>query len=242
MPCYFCLEDRPLTYEHVLSEHFIDLFPDLSGGVWHGRVRGPAEALTGSGPRWAKRFGDKFKTVCRPCNNEWMNRLDHEAKPLIRNLMAQTDPLTISAADQALLARWATKVALVMFSAHPRPSVSEARRLDFFKSQSPPRGTDVFLLQIDSAKTDGAWVTHNHHAIGFADAHLRMGGVAFYTRFSDVPGHRPNARTPEDFNPFPQQLWPSEFKPLPWPFPIPSRFTDVDHHRRFCDRLRPPRG
>jgi hypothetical protein len=63
--------------------------------------------------RWrTSRDAWRLGVVCAACNNGWMSNLEGGAKPVVERLLADA-PATLSESDQAALAAWSVKTAMV---------------------------------------------------------------------------------------------------------------------------------
>jgi hypothetical protein len=60
-----------------------------------------------------------INTVCHPCNNGWMSRLEEKNIPALGDML-ENRPTSIDAGRQRLLAEWAVKTAMVMDSMKDR--------------------------------------------------------------------------------------------------------------------------
>jgi hypothetical protein len=96
----------------------------------------------------------KVNAVCSKCNNQWMNDLDHDVEPLIVPLI-RNYPLEVSGDDRLLMARWATKIALLLEHTRPRSDLTRRRSLtaprayaEFFRTQLPPPQTRLWMFLV----------------------------------------------------------------------------------------------
>ena len=60
---------------------------------------------------------ERVRGICADCNNGWMSRLESAAKPILTPMILG-EPVTLSTADQQVVAAWATKTALVLEYSH----------------------------------------------------------------------------------------------------------------------------
>lgn len=105
--CVFCRSESDLTREHVLPDWLTEIGLDLEPSLHHV---GPLNRL----PRqWtAKPFRTTVKMVCAGCNNGWLSQMEGLAKPVIAPLI-RGEPRRLPYDDQALIAAWTCKTALV---------------------------------------------------------------------------------------------------------------------------------
>ncbi len=105
--CVFCGSTSGLTREHVLPDWLTQIGLDLEPQIHHV---GPINKV----PRqWsAKPFRTTVRAVCGTCNSGWLSDLEAAAKPLITPLILG-EPRRLPFEDQALIAAWTCKTALV---------------------------------------------------------------------------------------------------------------------------------
>jgi hypothetical protein len=60
------------------------------------------------------------KRVCRSCNNGWMSDLETQAQPILTRLVRGDRPLSLDPAQQATIAAWCRKTAMVFDCTRPR--------------------------------------------------------------------------------------------------------------------------
>lgn len=70
----------------------------------------------------------QVRAVCRWCNNGWMNDLDCDVETIVVPLIRNT-PSKPAEAERILLARWATKVALLLEQTRSRSDPTRRRSL-----------------------------------------------------------------------------------------------------------------
>jgi hypothetical protein len=78
-----------------------------------------------SEPIWFRNLQNlKFRCVCESCNHGWMSTLENESKPILNPLLHDV-PAPLAAAEQAIVARWAMKTAMVFEAIAPGPFGNE---------------------------------------------------------------------------------------------------------------------
>ncbi len=101
--------------------------------------------VTAPPKRWA---GPKFtmKKICRECNNGWMSRLEQAVKPTMGSLVNDIS-MPLDEEQQRLLARWATKTAMVIEGVKQEKNnfYTAAQRSEFRTTLIPPLETAVWL-------------------------------------------------------------------------------------------------
>ena len=85
----------------------------------------------------------EIKTVCAPCNNGWMSRLEGACKPYLLS-MIEGNGRTYDQGPQELIASWAVKTALVAGSKFNPPSLAGAYA-DFYTRRKPAPNTRVWI-------------------------------------------------------------------------------------------------
>lgn len=106
--CVFCGFEGKLTAEHVFGDWLNAL------GLGNGPSRGGAGLLNRSlrDLGVARPFGRTVRTVCAPCNNGWMSKLEAvAARVLSPIILAKASAIDVN--DAAALTAWAQKTALV---------------------------------------------------------------------------------------------------------------------------------
>ncbi|MGO9490496.1 MAG: hypothetical protein ACLQBB_15915 [Solirubrobacteraceae bacterium] len=140
--CIFC-GGTPLTKEHVVgrwARRFDKAAQASIVQICHreGRSREQNE--------WsALPYDRRARVVCAACNNGWMSQLESAASGLLHP--DELDKRFLPEAEQALLARWALKTALVL-NASQQPSrrvVSPEFTSRFGREQLLPAGVEVWL-------------------------------------------------------------------------------------------------
>jgi hypothetical protein len=107
-PCIFC-DNESGSEEHLWA-------------AWiHRRVKlGPIRAQVGTGPALIHNDPEQtINTVCHPCNNGWMSRLEEKNIPSVGDML-ENKPTTIDPGRQRLLTEWAVKTAIVWDSIKER--------------------------------------------------------------------------------------------------------------------------
>jgi hypothetical protein len=116
-----------------------------------GRERGPeiGESLAYDHSWTSDEAEVVVRAVCARCNNDWMNDLDQEVEPLIVPLI-RNDVLPLSDEERTLLARWATKIGLLLEHTRSVSALTRRRALvppeahhEFRRTQLPPSEMDV---------------------------------------------------------------------------------------------------
>jgi hypothetical protein len=96
-----------LTREHVLPDWLTGIGLDLEPSIHQA---GPLNKLPRQWP--AKPFTTTVKMVCATCNNGWLSELEGAARPVITPLI-RGESRRLPPGDQALIAAWTCKTALV---------------------------------------------------------------------------------------------------------------------------------
>jgi len=105
--CVFCGSESDLTREHVLPDWLTEIGLELKPSIHHV---GPINELP---RRWtSKPFRTTVKMVCGSCNSGWLSELEGATKPILTPLI-QGEGRRIPYEDQALIAAWTCKTALV---------------------------------------------------------------------------------------------------------------------------------
>lgn len=105
--CAFCGSSSGLTREHVLPDWLTAIGLDPEPSIHQS---GPLNRLP---HQWsAKPFTTTVRMVCAKCNNGWLSELEGAPKPIIAPLI-RGEARRLPYEDQALIAAWTCKTALV---------------------------------------------------------------------------------------------------------------------------------
>jgi hypothetical protein len=250
--CVFCGR-TPATKEHI----FPFWLREAVGGVGpaihlrlEGRDHGPApgDPLQYDYIRDAAEADVRVRVVCAPCNNEWMNDLDHDVEPLIVPLI-RNHPVEVSEDDLVSLSRWATKIGLLLEHTRGRSSLTRRRSLTppgayarFAHTLIPPAEMRIWMLRISPPFTGAVWRTalipvaaydpDAARALGAPNGSLTtfaIGMLGFQLMFA--PLTRPYEELAEKRTHWGEQfmrvLWPPT-APLDWPPPAALRQEKFD--------------
>lgn len=88
------------------------------------------------------------KRLCSDCNNNWMSRLENEAKPIIESIL-DDNTKTLDVSAQSTLALWAVKTAMVLETIDSnRPwFYSDNERRLMYSAQTIPQRTSVWIAK-----------------------------------------------------------------------------------------------
>jgi hypothetical protein len=102
--------------------------------------------------------------VCGTCNNGWMNRLENEARPILKSLVDGKIPIFNTTPEEKLkIGRWAAKTAYAVSHASPLQKLPLPSHLRFMKDNNgeiPPR-VGVFA-QLSNTPPDVVILQQNH--------------------------------------------------------------------------------
>jgi hypothetical protein len=220
--CVFC-GGRPLTLEHVFSSSLLaTLTPSAEAiATQYASQLGPDEPVRQR--TWQRALGKgggaEFRTVCRHCNNGWMQQLDEQAKPLLWRLCFLESGQVAFPDGNLVLSQWATKIALVLHSIWSDPFIASDEYAQFRKDQQPLAGSIIWIGAMSRvADGSGRQMMSTLESSGDRKAYLatfRLLHVVF-----QVLCPKPDARVDRirGFERFVRQLWPPE-TPMDWPPP-----------------------
>jgi hypothetical protein len=114
-----------------------------------------------------KRLDIRVKRICKVCNGGWMSDLESRAAPLLTTMIFQPgQTIDIGMTEQALIAQWAYKMALMLDFTNPRRTIPDALYSAFHESQHKvPETASVW-----TAAYDWDWRIANYWQL---DSHLR---------------------------------------------------------------------
>jgi hypothetical protein len=148
-PCLFC-DANANSPEHMWSDWMRPYFPRTAHDKsieTHWRVT-PGETREGSrrilhGHSTTR----KLKTVCAPCNNGWMSRLEMAAKPILEPMM-RGEPVALAEAQQRILTQWLTLKMMVWEQTDPRARLfKRTETLAFARDRSLPEALRIWLFR-----------------------------------------------------------------------------------------------
>ena len=109
-------------------------------------------------------FNMRVRNLCQPCNNEWCNDIELEAKPLLIPML-YARPVTLDAAAQTSLAIWATKTMLMLQMTHQgnQRSIEQDAYGWFRKHRWPLSNEQIWIARYDD---EGDWpVSYRHYGM-----------------------------------------------------------------------------
>jgi hypothetical protein len=217
--CIFC-EQKADSLEHLWPQWILRLVPKPEAiRIQIGNL--PSKII--------KKTDPEVKTVCFKCNEGWMHDLENEVIPTLGKMVRDL-PLTLNPEEQASIAAWAVKVAMISDS-----TVASLRGL-FYSEQErerlrvaleiPARTTVLFgRFELSSLLLDGSTLRGDQDAVrGVAHncvTTIVVGHVALQVfTIHPIPefADRPMRFTPRQgpWNRLVSQLWPS-VAPAKWP-------------------------
>lgn len=207
--CVFC-GDGPVTREHVFPQWLkklpvptellkLTLVPqpvERSRTVFDedGRYVTVIDVLGGRKPLPTH---VEVKVVCGGCNNGWMSDLEDEVIPILTKL-ALKKAHKLSADEQAVLARWHVKTALMYAFWDPAATPFTPRVYrNFYQTREVPKGAMVWMTRSESQWADMAMSMRNMRASlhtrpdidrgnNSTAMYLGVNGVAFLVHYSRV--------------------------------------------------------
>ncbi|WP_394657626.1 hypothetical protein [uncultured Novosphingobium sp.] len=137
--CIFC-DGKVSSGEHLLSEWVWKDLHDLGSPgehlIFSPRAEAPYAVMRGKLGR-GEHSAKKLKCVCKPCNNEWMSRIEKTAAPVFRRI--KEAPLCeLSPDDRLQIARWATLKAMVLEFTGPHRTIPGETRERFMQDHNVP--------------------------------------------------------------------------------------------------------
>jgi hypothetical protein len=145
--CVFC-NGRPVTREHVIPAWIADAVRVDESGTFVGRVESVRNGVE-LPPRHLKSRKDllsPIRVVCAECNGGWMSDLEGAVRPLLEPMIAGASQVCLTSDEQARVARWAAKKALLLGYAESPPHPASTSRLTWIRQQDgAPLSTWVYL-------------------------------------------------------------------------------------------------
>jgi hypothetical protein len=220
--------------EHVFAKWIRDLFPDTEP---HKQTR---KTQVRGGELEIEEWEDvplnlRVKDMCKPCNNEWCQKIDDEAQPVLEPMILGR-PSTLDAPQQLIAAIWATKTLLLLQRSHKhdKRSIPDREYRWFRQHRWPLQNEQVWLGRHDGT---GDWpVGYHHYAFelfnaatgetvdspdeshGYAAAFSV--GYLFFRAFGHTIDNGPKIMPGGPFSGVLRQIWPTDGAPVDWPPPI----------------------
>jgi hypothetical protein len=117
----------------------------------------------------------KVRLACKRCSNGWMSRLEAEAMPVLKLLIAGR-PFVLGLRNQETLALWAVQTILMLEAAHDPTTFSSEAHRHVFEHREPPTG---FQLALGIRPREGEWPCR-FTAQGFTASNGRLGLLPTY--------------------------------------------------------------
>ena len=170
--------------------------------------------------------------VCRHCNNNWMSRIENEARPLVEPMIRRTRT-GIPVRDQVKIARWmALKTLVADLIDHGYPTFEADDYQAFYKDPNPPEQfnaalgrltpggstTSTALQPLLTARTLNGVPAETPLALNFG---LSFGPVYFQTLYPSIRAQRYPRPREDRPNPWWTRIWPQRGE-ANWPPPSPS--------------------
>lgn len=192
----------------------------------------------------------KAHVVCQSCNNNWMSRIEHEVKPIMRNMIIRASGVTLMPAGTASIAAFLFKSAIVADCDRPIGGTrffSYEARTRFRRTLAIPGGVQMWIaclrrkgkvggrfsavyLTLEAGKFRGFQFFIFTYIIGSLVLQLT---APRWTGSAKKPEFRPRLTQHPNWDGTCIALWPSNGKPFSWP---PSVYLDEDALKVFTER------
>lgn len=166
----------------------------------------------------------KIPLVCAACNNGWMSQLEQATK-VVLGPMLTNQPVTLSVADQRLLARWYDKTMMIkeLWGNKGSAASSIEQRQAVMIGDSADPLTQIWLGTFTPA---GGPVRHRHYydgtRVGYATTRhdaVTLGPVMFYSISGreELANQEMSLDGIQELEPYVTRIWPSTGEPVFWP-------------------------
>ncbi len=155
--CRWGHEAEELSEEHIFGRGWVERVMPLPEGAKfrhrHSRLKGQppfgADGERGFDVFWEARDAS-FVTpgICKKCNNTWMDEMDKATYPFIDPLVSG-EARTLGLDAQEQIARWATKVGLLLDPHLDRPTLPEGFWSAFHGTRQPFPDSHVWVARYD---------------------------------------------------------------------------------------------
>lgn len=161
--CRFGHEAEELSKEHIFGRAWVERVMPMPDGAKlqhrHTRLKGQppfgADGEKGFDLTWEAREASLVAPdICKACNNGWMDSMDKATHPYIDPLVAG-EARSLDSAAQVQIARWGTKLAILLDSHLDPPTLSPDVWCAFYETQEPFPDAHVWVARYDLPP--GAW-------------------------------------------------------------------------------------
>lgn len=156
-PCLFCGLPGDKSREHIFPRWMKDIVRSDFGSPLHLVNRYDHETKVieishGRLNRPGRLIDQTIKLVCRSCNNEWMSRLQQQAKPVLEPVIAGAAPVSSLVAHARLVSRWCAMSDMVFEALEPSLATSTAgERLWLKEKDTAPPNWRIWVGQLEEA-------------------------------------------------------------------------------------------
>ena len=143
--CAFCDCEAKLTAEHLQSDWINRLLEERTHHYVISQKEGPDTEWN----KWkSSTLNLKAKVACAECNNGWMSDLENdEARPLLKDLILHSAPVSFLPKGVASLAAFAMKNGFIAdyISPSPHQFFDVSTRKTFVRTLRPPAGVHMWF-------------------------------------------------------------------------------------------------
>lgn len=166
--CAFCGTEREVTIEHAWPEWIVERWGRGDYRHIHSTEEGVLREYA------ARTLEVRVKRACKVCNEGWMSDLEDDTKRLLVWLM-ELRSLHMSAEDQAQVALWATKTAMMLGFTHPqRRNIPDSGYHYVYKHRQPPPFNYVWLASYTGSPDEPMY---RHHGLKLTSDSGRSGNA-----------------------------------------------------------------
>jgi hypothetical protein len=191
-----CNSGRPFNREHIIAQQVADAMgmPFPVRISW-GDIRRSTGEETERGDQTKNQIEIVFDDrVCERCNNKWMKKLDDQMLAFMRPMLESETPVQIDPSQRLTLARWATKIGLLLaLYLHDQPLAdADSETMGkgyapadnftalYVRSMTVPDHTQVWVGMLDPAVE----VSESEVSVLTIPVHGTPGPVGYYVLFS----------------------------------------------------------
>lgn len=162
--CIFCSSpDRPptkLTAEHIWPAWLNRTVKKTGTHNYHWVRKSGTSIQKGKIHRPGDSHSQKLRVACKPCNNGWMSRLQQSAKTVLTPLICDSI-WSLSENEQNIASSWITMFTMVVeFADIDTAVIPQLERLNFMKTEFPPKHWKIFIGRHDPAGDHPAFFNH----------------------------------------------------------------------------------
>ncbi len=141
--CIFCGQTASKKGEHFWPAWASDYLPS-------SKMRVRSKVKDGELEKFIHQPGSpktiQIRAVCSTCNSTWMSQIEERTKPILKSILVDQRPITISLQGQIELATWVALKLIVADRSYPEDAIfSDQECKNFANDKLPPDGLSISI-------------------------------------------------------------------------------------------------